>query len=171
MRVKKWIMKQQWRIVQIRGIWGLFYGILLLAYAYYEYVPFFSEMGTLGPFAFSAAVFLGFIILGYIYDRVLILWAPSQEVSTERNPYQFVPSPQDRIFWFPLFSSLLDISEQMAEHFDVETEQIDETREYYHKLNQLKAIRKEDIATAEKLRDEFMSRHHLSDIIEWKGKK
>ncbi|MBS3795921.1 MAG: hypothetical protein KGY80_13540, partial [Candidatus Thorarchaeota archaeon] len=82
MEIRKWLMKQQWRVVQIRGIWGLFYGILLLAISFYDYIPFFVEMGTYGPFAFAGIIVFVFLVLGYIYDRVLVMWAPSQEVSS-----------------------------------------------------------------------------------------
>jgi hypothetical protein len=96
MGFKKWLMKQQWRIIQIRIIWGLFYGILLLAAVYCGYLPYIKDMGELGPFVFSAILLLSFAILGYIYDRVFVLWAPSHEVTQERNPFQYVARPNDR---------------------------------------------------------------------------
>jgi hypothetical protein len=166
MGVKKWLMKQQWRIVQIRGIWGLFYGILLLAVAYYEYIPFFVDMGAYGPFVFAGFILLTFLILGYIYDRVLVMWAPSQEVTIERNPYQYVPSPKDHIFWFPLYSSLLDAAEQLATLANVDTSAIDETRQYYFKLQKLRAEIKEDIDKGIELREEFIKSHTFSSILE-----
>ncbi|NHJ14703.1 MAG: hypothetical protein EAX95_13570, partial [Candidatus Thorarchaeota archaeon] len=101
MKIRKWLMKQQWRVAQIRGIWSLFYGILVLAVSYFGYIPFFADMGAVGPFAFTAVMFVLFLIAGYVYDKVLVMWAPSQEVTQERNPYQYVPSPREHIFWFP----------------------------------------------------------------------
>ncbi|MFX1441255.1 MAG: hypothetical protein ACFFFD_13495 [Promethearchaeota archaeon] len=159
MRIRKWLMKQQWRIVQIRGIWGLFYGILLLAIAYFEYIPLFAGMGSFGPFVFSGVLLFVFLILGYIYDRVLVMWAPSQEVTMERNPYQYVPSPKDHIFWFPLYSSLLDSFEKMAQNFDVDTSDIRDAKEYYSHLQSLRPERKEDLDKALELRDKFVSSH------------
>lgn len=164
MRIKKWIMKQQWRIVQIRGIWGLFYGILLLAANYFIYIPLFYDMQTLGPFAFAGVILIVFLVLGYIYDRVLVMWAPSQEVNTERNPYQYVPSPEDRIFWFPLYSTLLDVCEDIAGKYEIDVEPILDTKKYYHELKGLKALRSEDIARARQLRDEFLSKHDISNL-------
>ncbi|MCF2136992.1 MAG: hypothetical protein K9W43_07060 [Candidatus Thorarchaeota archaeon] len=159
MKLRKWLMKQQWRIVQIRGIWGLFYGILLLAISFFKYVPIFANMGTLGPFAFSAVLLIFFMILGYIYDRVFIMWAPSQEVSMERNPYQYVPSPKDHIFWFPLYASLLETAEALAKKYDVDTKYIRDARAYYAKLQNLRPERNKDLDFAVQLRDEFIKEH------------
>lgn len=163
MRVKKWLMKQQWRIVQIRGIWGLFYGILLLAYAYFGYMPLFAAMGPLGPFAFAGTLLVVFLVLGYLYDRVFVMWAPSQEVMMERNPYQYVPSPKDHIFWLPLYSALLDATGKLAEKYDVDSSAIRGAKAYYSCLQKLRPMRKEDLNKAEELRAEFVSDHPFWD--------
>ena len=166
MRPKKWLMKQQWRVIQIRGIWGLFYGILLLAYSYFEYVPFFSDMAILGPFAFAGLLLFIFLILGYVYDRVFVLWAPSQEVVMERNPYQYVPGPKDHIFWFPLYSVMLDATEQLAEKLQVDTLAIQDTKQYLSRLQELRPERKEDLDKALELRQDFVSKHPYVDTAE-----
>jgi hypothetical protein len=163
MGVKKWLMKQQWRVIQIRGIWGLFYGILLLAVAYYEYIPFFADFGPNGPFVFAAIILFVFLILGYIYDRVLVMWAPSQEVTIERNPYQYIPSPKDHIFWFPIYSALLDVSEKLVDEFNLDKSAIQDTREYFAKLEKLRPERKEDIDIGIKLREEFIEKHPFNE--------
>lgn len=165
MRIRKWLMKQQWRVVQIRGIWSLFNGILLLAYAYFKYIPFFEEMGFFGPFAFSGVTLVAFLILGYIYDRVLMMWSPSQEVTVERNPYQYLPSPREQIFWFPIYSAMLNISEELAKKFDVDTQAIEETREYYSELQKLRVEQKEDIDAALELRMRFVEKHPFAKVL------
>lgn len=164
-------MKQQWRIVQIRGIWGLFYGILLLAYAYFGYVPFFADMGALGPFAFAGTLLVGFLFMGYMYDRVFVMWAPSQEVKMERNPYQYVPSPKDHIFWLPLYSVMLDSIEKLAGKYDVDSSAIRDARAYYSRFQKLRPERKEDLAAAEDLRNEFIAGHSFWDHNENKKQK
>ncbi|MHA1934346.1 MAG: hypothetical protein ACW97A_03610 [Candidatus Thorarchaeota archaeon] len=166
MGLKKWVMKQQWRIVQIRGIWSLFYGVLLLAIAYYEYMPFISDLAEFGPFVFAGVILFIFLILGYVYDRVLVMWAPSQEVTIERNPYQYVPSPKENVFWFPIYSALLDISEQLAKHNDVDTAVVDETRKYYSEIQTLRPERNEDIDKGIKLREDFIRSHKFSSILD-----
>jgi hypothetical protein len=159
MRIRKWLMKQQWRIVQIRGIWSLFYGVLLLAYAYFEFIPFFAEMGILGPFIFAATLLVVFLILGYIYDRVLVMWAPSQEVIMERNPFQYVPSPKDHIYWLPVYSTLLDVADSLAVEAQVDRSSIHEVREYFSKLITLNPERKEDIEEGARMRAQYVSEH------------
>ncbi len=165
MGLRKWLMKQHWRIVQVRGIWNLFYGILLLAIAYFAYIPYFADMGAMGPFAFAGMMFFVFLILGYIYDRVLVMWSPQQEIVRERDPYQYVPQPRDHIFWFPIFSGLLEATEGLAKQFDIDTTTIDETREYYAALEQLKPERITDIDVALELRKDFLEKHRFKDII------
>ena len=169
MKIRKWIMKQQWRILQIRGIWGIFYGVLILAGLYVNYVPFFNEMGVIAPFAFASTILFVFLIIGYIYDRVLVMWAPAQEVSQERNPYMYVPSPKDHIFWFPVYSILLDVTEELAISVGADTAAIDEARSYYSRLQALRPERGEDIDEAKELRQEFVSKHPFSDIFDKKN--
>ena len=164
MGFKKWLMKQQWRIVQIRGIWGLFYGVLLLAISYYGYIPFFADMGSYGPFVFSGVLLFSFLILGYLYDKVFIMWAPSQEVSMERNPFQYVPSPKDHIFWLPIYSVLLNATEALAEELDVDTQEIAAAKEYFAKWQHLRPEIKDDIDIGAEMRDDFIAGHSFRDI-------
>ncbi|MHA2208146.1 MAG: hypothetical protein ACXABV_03165 [Candidatus Thorarchaeota archaeon] len=156
MGTRKWVMKQQWRLVQIRGIWGLFYGILLLAYAYFGYIPFFADMGFFGPFSFAGILLIAFLITGYIYDRVLMMWAPSQEVTMERNPYQYVPSPKDHIFWFPIYSALLDSTEKIADQLGADKTSIQNAREYFSELQTLRPEKREDLDRGKNLREKFL---------------
>lgn len=164
MGFKKWLMKQQWRVVQIRSIWSLFYGILLLAAAYYGYLPYIKDMGEIGPFVFSAVLLILFAIFGYIYDRVFVLWAPSHEVTQERNPFQYVARPNDRIFWLPVYSTLLDSCEKLAEHFGIDTVVVEETKQYYAEYEKFRPERREDIDNAIKLRELYVAEHSFSDI-------
>lgn len=165
MEFKKWLMKQQWRLVKIRGIWGLPYGILLLAIAYFGYIPFFRDLGFLGVAGFAMSLFIGFVIMGYLYDKIFVMWAPAVVVTQERNPYQYIPRPIDRIFWLPIYSAILDSTESLAKHFNIDTREIEETREYYTKLQGMDAIHKEDIDIAIALREEYVREHPFSDIL------
>ncbi len=159
MRIRKWLMKQQWRILQIRGIWGLFYGVMVLAGLYVGYVPFFFNMGALGPLAFAGLILFVFLIMGYIYDRVLVMWAASQEVTQERNPYMYVPSPKDHIFWFPIYSTMLDALEQLSLQHGLDTKEIEETKEYYSQIQRMRPERRQDIEEAIELRKDYFRNH------------
>jgi hypothetical protein len=166
MRIKKWLMKQQWRIIQIRGIWGLFYGILLLAIAYYEFIPWFSNIEIWGPFLFAGVIVVAFLILGYVYDRVLMLWAPSQEVIMERNPFQYVPGPKERIYWLPLYSALLTVAEDLSDHYGLDKRDIVESREYFAEIMTLRPERPGDLEKAAMMRSDYIESHPFSDILE-----
>lgn len=165
MGIRKWVMKQYWRLVQVRGIWNLFYGILLLAIAYYVYIPFFYDMGALGPFVFAAILLFSFLIIGYLYDRVFVMWGPQQEVTIERNPYSYVPQPLDHIFWLPIFSGLLEASAQLAEEFNLDSLIIDETREYFNKLQKFSPLTSGDIDAAIEHRKSFIKKHPFRSIL------
>jgi hypothetical protein len=179
MGVRKWLMKQYWRLVQARSIWNLFYGILLLAITYYIFFPFFANMELgpfiigeitlgpflVGPFALAGILLFSFIIIGYIYDRVLVMWSPQQEVVRERDPYQYVAQPRDRIFWFPIYSVLLSSSEKLLSELNLDTSKIEEVREYFAELDTYHAERPEDIEAAKALRDRFVKDHPFSDIL------
>jgi hypothetical protein len=93
------------------------------------------------------------------------MWAPATEVTMERNPYQYVPAPFDHIFWFPVYSSILDTMERLAENLELDTDSIKDTRDYYSKLQLLNPERKEDIDKASKLRQEFLKNHKFSEVI------
>jgi hypothetical protein len=159
MRFRKWMMKQQWRITQIRSIWGLLSGIMVLAGLYVVYFPFLVDLGFAGPLFLAIAITFGFLIIGYIYDKVLIMWAPSQEVAVERNPFQYVPSPKDEIFWFPLYSSMLDALSSLSDKLDIDKTDIIEVKEYYSKLQKFKPERRNDLDEAITLCNEFLEAH------------
>jgi hypothetical protein len=166
MGIRKWLMKQQWRVVQIRGMWSVFYSILILAYAYYAYIPLYANMGVLGPFLFAFTILVFFLLLGYLYDRVFQMWAPATEVGVERNPFQYIPSPTEHIFWFPFFSSMLDMTQALAEKYNIGTEVLEETREYYSNIANLRAERKTDMSKAIEMRKEFLAKHPFVDILD-----
>ncbi len=166
MGVRKWLMKQYWRTVQVRGIWNLFYGILLLAIAYYIYIPFFADMGAIGPFALAGALLVSFLIIGYLYDRVFVMWGPQQEVTLERNPYQYVPHPRDRIIWFPIYSVMLQASKDISEKLELDTDVITSTQKYFSELEKLRAERKGDLDNATQLRKAYHKEHPLDRIID-----
>jgi hypothetical protein len=128
-------------------------------------LPYIKDMGEIGPFVFSALLLFSFAILGYIYDRVFVLWAPSHEVTQERNPFQYVARPIDRIFWLPLYSSLLDSCDKLAQYFEIDSDLLRETKEYYSEYEKLRPERKEDIDKAIKLREEFVAKHSFSELV------
>ncbi|MHA1928256.1 MAG: hypothetical protein ACTSV2_06725 [Candidatus Thorarchaeota archaeon] len=169
MAIRKWFMKQYWRLIQVRGIWNLFYGVLLLAGSYYIFIPMFYDMGALGPFIFAGGILVVFLLIGYLYDKIFVMWGPQQEVVVERNPYSYVPQPRDRIFWFPVYSSILSACNDIAEALDLDTTTIEATRKYFSTLETFRPERTNDIDKAEDLKKKFISEHpfkHSPNIFE-----
>lgn len=169
MGIRKWTMKQYWRLIQVRGIWNLFYGVLLLAGSYYLFIPLFYDMGSLGPFVFAGGLLVVFLIIGYMYDKIFVMWGPQQEVVVERNPFSYVPQPRDRIFWFPVYSSILSACNDIAEALDLDTSVINDTRKYFSSLEAFRPERADDIDKADALKKKYISEHpfkHSSKINE-----
>ena len=96
MDIKKSLMTQVWRLQQSQGLIGIFFWALTLAgvfYFQYIHANFVKWgivrddqvfLGTLILFL----IFLGtFLVLGFLYDRILRLWKEQVIVAYERNPY------------------------------------------------------------------------------------
>ncbi|MFX1484568.1 MAG: hypothetical protein ACFFCP_15425 [Promethearchaeota archaeon] len=73
---------------------------------------------------------------------------------------------RDIIFWFPVYSSILTATDQIADELNLDTSIIEETREYFFKLEKLRPERTEDIDTAIELREEFLRKYRFRDIID-----
>ena len=94
------------------------------------------------------------------------MWAPAQEVTIERNPYQYVPSPKDHIFWFPLYSTLLNVSETLSKEYGLDTSRIEDARKYFAEFQKLRPERNEDIDKGIEMREEFLRSHPFSETKE-----
>jgi hypothetical protein len=60
---------------------------------------------------------------------------------------------------------MLEGIKALAVSLDVDTSAIEETEEYYHKLQQLRPERSEDIEKGIRLRKDFLSSHSFSEIL------
>jgi len=134
---KFFVMKWRFRIDQARAIFGLLTFAALLGVGYIDYITFFAKQGFWGIMEFTLIIFVIFLIGGYLYDRVLQLWAETQTVNVYRNPFTYVPHPRERIismaYWAYVFQSL----DQIAEKLDVDIKSKDLMRpliEYYLSL-------------------------------------
>ena len=166
MGLRKWIMMQYWRLTQVRGIYSVFYGILTLAGLYVMYVPLFADYGLMGSLTFAGLILLVFLILGLLYDRVFVMWSPQAQVVVERDPYQYVPLPIDRILWFPWISTILDSTQSILNKLDLDDELIEEVREYYSKLQSLSPTDIMNLEIARGLTSEFVSSHPFGESVQ-----
>ena len=94
--MKKWFMRQYWRIQQSQtlismGFWTT--TLTLLIWPYVRWRPVFS--GTFlgisttywGLFGIGASVLLTVLLIGRVYDATLGLWREHLTVVQERNPF------------------------------------------------------------------------------------
>jgi hypothetical protein len=93
------------------------------------------------------------------------MWGPQQEVTIERNPYSFVPQPQDNIFWLPVYSGILDACAKLAEEFEIDSSIVSDTRDYFDKLQKFKPLTPGDIDKAILHRQEYVKNHSFDSII------
>lgn len=96
MGVKKALMTQIWRLQQSQALISVFFWSLTLAGVFYlAYVhTWFVRWRIIGADeVFIGTVYLffiflgGFLLIGFIYDRVLKLWSEQTVVAYERNPF------------------------------------------------------------------------------------
>ncbi len=125
--VKKGLMMQIWRIQQVQAIVGLLFWSLTLAGVYY--ISYFHDhlvnlgiLGegdvALGTALLFAAIIIGFLVFGLIYDRVFKLWREQTDVLIERNPYTREKlTPKEVIQWrrsfVPIMKELAKKDSQM----------------------------------------------------------
>ncbi len=173
---KFFVMKWRFRIDQARSVFGLLTFAALLAVSYIEYLSFFERQGFWGIIEFTLIIFAGFLIGGYLYDRVFRLWAETQKVTAHRNPYTYVPNPRERIITLGYWTYILQSLDQIAEKLDLDIKSKDLMRpliEYYISLTpnisdfEDKGLKMKTV-TSEIIRNYLASTEHedLETIIE-----
>ena len=115
-------MKWRFRVDQARAIFGLITFAALLALGYTDYISFFKNQGFWGVIEFTLIILAVFLIGGYLYDRVFKLWAETQTVNVERNPFTYVPGPKEYINHLATFSFIFMSLTEIAEKLDIELE-------------------------------------------------
>jgi len=164
MGIRKWLMKQYWRLTQVRSIYSIIYGILTLAAVYVVFIPVFADQGLVGTLMLAGTIFLVFLILGFLYDRVFVMWSPQAQVMIERDPYQYVPTPLDRILWFPWISTLLNSMEQILGEMNLDDEIVKEVREYYSSIQALTPSDDKNLKIADELVKRFIKDHPFANV-------
>ncbi len=94
--VKKWIMRQYWRVQQSQafismGFWGTTLTLLIWPYVSWRFNPNEEFAGLPATYWGLISIFSGVMVTvllaGFVYDRVLGLWIEWRSVDTERNPF------------------------------------------------------------------------------------
>ncbi len=170
MVIKKWVMKQYWRVGQIRALVGLASGMLVVGKLYLGILfPQVKEdsplIGALVLGTFLTLLFLG---IGWAYDEKAKLWSEKQQVTQERNPYQYVPDFKTRAFVYPFMYAMISILDSFERKYG--NQGMNEIKEYLKGYFQRKPGNRKDIETALPDSLEFMDEHpFVRDSTEEKG--
>jgi len=94
--MKKWFMRQYWRLQQSQTLISMVFWCTTLTLLIWPYVSWRFDSGqeTLGIAmtywglgSIATGVLLTVLSIGYIYDQFLALWKEQRTVDTERNPF------------------------------------------------------------------------------------
>ena len=105
--LKKWSMRQYWRLQQSQSIISMGFWVILLTLNIWPYIRWrFEGDETLlgipatywGFVSISAVVILFVMFVGWFYDHFLTLWKEHQNVILERNPFAtYLLTPRDAL--------------------------------------------------------------------------
>ncbi|MFX1261517.1 MAG: hypothetical protein ACFFAZ_05485 [Promethearchaeota archaeon] len=147
MSIKKWIMKQYWRVGTIRALSSLALGMFVLGRLYYIYIPGLQDMGLLGALILGTLLVVFFMGLGWLYDVRGKMWSPQQQASVERSPYYFIPDYRSLAIDYPVFYAVFQTMKGILDSASIETENYNEFLNYMQKFFDRSVVRK-DLFTA-----------------------
>jgi hypothetical protein len=158
MNIPKWLMKQYWRIGEMRAILSLATGMFVLGRWYYSYIPILEPLGLIGALALGTVLTLAFMGVGWVYDKKAKLWTQDIQAKVERNPYRYVPSFADFASILPVIYSLTSILRKTLKQLELPTESLDDFIKYMSVYFSLQPV-KDDISRAKSISDEFWQKH------------
>lgn len=170
MSAKKWIMKQYWRIGQIRVLTALATGMLVLGRWYYGYVPIIQDWGIFGALILGAFLFSIFLGVGWIYDIKLRQWSQSNQVLIEKNPYSYVPNFKNAAFDYPIFYAITSSYRKIMTKLNLDTKHFDDLAIFMSDFFSYRAEKK-DIDHSEKEADSFLQSHEFDPSGTYEMKK
>ncbi len=156
--MKKWIMKQYWRVGQIRTLTGLATGMLVIGKFYLSYVPFLDQMGLIGALILGMTLFTFFLGLGWVYDVKLKMWSQKNQVSVERNAYYHVAYIGSKAYDYPLLFVLLTSLKGAMSKIGAESKSFDAIVNYLQEYYQLTPT-KEGITRTLEMGKEFKAEY------------
>lgn len=154
MSIKKWLMKQYWRIGTIRALASLALGMLVLGRQYLQYVPFLRDMGIFGAITLGSGLFFIFLGLGWLYDIKARMWSQQLQVAVERNPFQYIPNDKTKMRDYPVIYCLVDVLTQLLEKLNLSSKTMKDLSGYL-----------EDYFFRETSRSDIFGAEHEADLL------
>lgn len=156
--VKKWIMKQYWRVSQIRILTSLGLSMLVIGKLYLEFVPILRDMGLLGALTLGLILFSAFLGLGWVYDTRLKMWSQKLQANYERHAYYHVPMIKNAAFEYPVLYTLIHTIKNLSDKSEIDGYSVSQLAAYLHEYFSLQPKRK-DIDRTIEMEKEFIGRH------------
>jgi hypothetical protein len=162
-RVKKTFQVQVIRLTWIQTLTGLLQDTLVFG-AFYVTVLFPAvATGTVVPLGYLifGIVFISFpmlsvlLILGWYYDRRLMLWTPDLTVQVERNIFTYVPTPSILTCTIPFAYCLLSVFSEVFDKIGADKASIIRLAKFLEEYRQLDSSRDEDMIAARGLSSSF----------------
>lgn len=163
--IKKWIMKQYWRVGQIRAISSLATGMLVIGRLYVDFVPILKNMGVWGALILGTFLFSIFLGLGWLYDIRLRQWSQSNQAIVERTAYYHVPLLSSIAFDYPYLYALVSTLNGVSKKQGIDNESLSQLSMYLNEYFSL-TYTKRDIDRTLEMGKHFMTKHPFTQESE-----
>lgn len=127
---KKWIMKQYWRVSEIRVLASLGMGMLVIGKLYVEFVPILQDWGVFGSLTLGASLFGLFLFLGWIYDTRIRMWSQQNQAIIERQAYYYVPMTSTLAFEYPILYTMIQTLNGVSEKLGIPKHALERLTKY-----------------------------------------
>lgn len=162
MAVRKWVMKQYWRVSQIRILTSLGLSMLVIGKLYLDYVPILRDYGGLGALLLGMMLFLAFLGLGWIYDTRMRMWSQKFQANYERHAYYHIPAIRSLTYEYPIVYALVQTIKGVAEKVEIDDSAINRISEFMQEYFSLRANRR-DIERTIEMSNEFLEEYPISE--------
>ncbi len=159
MSIKKWIMKQYWRVDTVRASASLVLGMFVLGRMYYSSIPSLAVYGIYGAIILGVFFIFFFLIVGWLYDERLKVWNEAMQAAVERHVYYFVPSPRSFAIEYPFFYATTTTLRDLVRLSATRSSSMDAFLKYADWFYQLHPSKRNDIFGALPHANEYMFKH------------
>lgn len=125
--MKKFVMKQKWRIQQIGSFANTILLVVAVAGVYNEPLQKVIPVRSLFLIPLIALIALGTVMFaGWVWDKGLKLWHDEQVVAAERNPYMITKlAPVSRKYCLPVWILTGDYVAKIARQLGISAEELE----------------------------------------------
>jgi len=154
----KWIMKQYWRVSEMRVLASLALGTLVIGKLYLSYVPILRDRELVGAITLGMILFFAFLGLGWIYDTRLRMWSPKTQAIVERQAYYHVPLISTIAFEYPFLYAVIQTLKGLSDISEIDGGSIEHLAKLLHEYFSLKPNRT-DIDRTIEMGEAFLEQH------------